>query len=255
MSVIDEVFASPAAQWINRKIVGLPLHASVRASNAVRALIWANRIADTPDVGDVSMQIPATYCALHATEEAAAAFIRSAQVLGYEGADRLSIKTHKSKAITSLIAQQMSNILNAEVSPAISVHEDSDTLVARWKDSDEFSYGLATLSGSFFQNGDGSAKQGFTEEILQRIGDPAVLADLVHRGHQARIRIFYADDDGLPTGFDEPDVALRREAGITLGLIWATIDLNNYPDEKIPFYQQAIATANQIAQEYGRPRR
>ncbi|MEY8099674.1 hypothetical protein AB9F29_20040 [Falsihalocynthiibacter sp. S25ZX9] len=73
MSVINEIMQNEAAAWINSQINELPDRAKFRASSALR---WANGIFDS------DMPIPACFCALHATEEAVAAFISCAKECG-----------------------------------------------------------------------------------------------------------------------------------------------------------------------------
>ena len=54
---------------------------------------------------------------------------------------------------------------------------------------------------------------------------------------------------GYPTGFDKPEESLARECQISLGLIWAAIDMKRNEGERIPFIEQALQTASIVIDE------
>lgn len=78
----------------------------------------------------------------------------------------------------------------------------------------------------------------------------------VKAGQEARNAIFYATDKGSPTGFKKPDESLARECQISLGLIWAALDIKRNEEKLIPFVEQALKTAcNVIADLKKNPRK
>lgn len=245
MSVIDKIMRKDSSIWINRQIITLPDRGKYRASSALRSLQWANGIFDA------GMPIPACFCALHATEEAVAAFVSCAKECGYDEAKRINIKDHMAKATVSLLAQKVSGILY-HYQVAVALNAESQTLVARYIVDDETYYNEASTSLFHFRDHEAQAMPDFYDELVNMFGDVAELKKAVKVGQEARNAIFYASSDGYPTGFDDPSESLARECQLTLGLIWGAIDLTKNADQRIPFIEQALATANRVISELKR---
>ena len=243
MSVIDQIMRLEAARWINEKIKELPDSAKYRAASAIRSLQWAdaNYKAGLP--------IPAAYFALHATEESVASFICCAKACGYGDDANINLMDHQAKATVSLLAQKVSNLL-ASFELAIAIQPENDALVARFIVDGEVQYAEASTKLFHFTDGKvGDPKPNFFDEINAEFGQTGELKKAVIDGQEARNIILYATNTGLPTGFVDPQASLRRECQLTLGLIWATIDVNRNSDGQIAFVAQALRTANMVIAE------
>lgn len=242
MSVIDKIMKNDSAMWINQQIEKLPDRAKFRASNAVRSLQWANAIYES------DLPIPACYCALHATEEAVAAFISCAKECGYGDNAKINIKDHAAKATVSLLAQKVSTILES-YSVAVAYDPRSDTLAARYTLGGEAYYNEVSTKLFHFIDNEKNVRKYFHDELIKMFDDVGELEIAVSKGQEARNAIFYATSSSYPAGFDEPEASLGRECQITLGLIWAAIDIRSHEGELIPFIDQALRTANIVIAE------
>lgn len=231
-----------AAQWINGRIGTLPNRAKFRASSAMRSLQWANGIFDA------EMPIPACFCALHATEEAVSAFISTAKEAGYEDARDINIKDHADKATVSFLAEKISTILKPyEI--AVAPRPDENDLAVRFVLDGKTMYNDASTKLFHFIDKDKKAKPDFHDTLLEIIGNVDKLKREIRIVQEARNEIFYATKTGLPTGFVNPSESLARECHLTLGLIWASIDITSKKGENILFIEQALKTARIIIKE------
>ena len=242
MSAIDKIMDREPAVWINKQIDGLPDRAKFRALSAVRSLEWAN------DIFDAGMPIPACYCALHATEEAVAAFISCAKVCGYGDCAKINIKDHAAKATVSLLAQKVSNIL-FPYQVAVALHSKEDTLVARYVVEGETYCNEASMKLFHFRDNQEYMLSDFCDELIGMFGNVDKLKAAVKKGQEARNTIFYATRTGYPTGFVEAEKELIRGSKLSLGLIWAALDMKKNEGELIPFIEQALKTANIVIAE------
>lgn len=228
------------AKWINRQIVNLPDSGKFRASSAIRSLEWASRNYAS------GMPIPATYFALHATEEAVAAFVSCAKKSGYGDDAKINLRDHKAKATVSLLAQKTSNFLKA-FAVGLRVDSSSDQLVARFTVDDQVHYQVASTNLFHFkQRRDGECQQDFFDDLVEVFGNIENLKEAVIKGQEARNEILYATSKALPTGFLDPESSLRRECQLTLGLIWAAIDIARSERGGIAFITQALRTATLV---------
>lgn len=243
MSEIDRIMRLDAARWIGEKINDLPDSAKFRAASAIRSLQWADRNYEA------GMPIPAAYFALHATEEAVASFICSVKACGYGNDAKINLRDHQAKATVSLLAQKTSNLL-ASYKLAIAVQPESDKLAVKFTVDGVEQYAEASTNLFHFTDGKlGDRKADFLEELVAEFGDVETLKQAVVDGQAARNIILYATDTGLPTGFLNPHASLRRECQLSLGLIWAAIDVARNRDEPIAFITQALRTANLVIAE------
>lgn len=242
MSVIDKIMQREPAVWINNQIDGLPDRAKFRASSALRSLKWAN------DIFDAGMPIPACYCALHATEEAVATFISCAKVCGYGDTAKINIKDHAAKATVSLLTQKVSNIL-FQYKVHAALNSKADTLAVRYVVEGQAHYNEASMKLFHYRDNQENMLPDFYAELISMLGGIDELKAAVKTGQEARNTIFYATSTDYPTGFDEPEESLTRECQISLGLIWAAIDMKKNEGELIPFIEQALQTANIVIAE------
>ncbi|WP_218780071.1 hypothetical protein, partial [Cellulomonas iranensis] len=89
----------------------------------------------------------------------------------------------------------------------------------------------------------------FYDMFVKTFENTEDMYDLVELGYRARVKILYADDEGIPTGFVDADVSLQREAQLTVGLIWATLDMHRHNEKLLPFYVQALKTAKKVVRK------
>jgi hypothetical protein len=243
MNVIEKITGSDAARWINEKIDDLPDRGKFRAASALRSLQWASRNYDG------GMPIPAAYFALHATEEAVAAFVSCAKVCGYGEDAKINLKDHREKAVISLLTQKISSLL-ANYSVGIALDPKNDKLISRFTVDGTIQYREAsTKIFSFIDTVSGNIKTDFLEEFTATFSDTAELKNSLEKGQEARNIILYATSSGLPTGFVDTEASLKRESQLTLGLIWASIDVTRNKGEFIPFISQYFRTANRLIAE------
>ena len=209
MSIIDSIMSQKSAQWVNKKIEELPDRSKFAAANSIRALDWANRIYEA------GMPIPACYCALHATEEAVAAFVSCVKECDYGDDAKINIRDHQAKATVSLLTQKISNILQ-EFQPAIALDEKNDQLVARLTVGGDHLHNALSLKLLHFKDTDEKPTTEFYDHLVATFESVEDLKKSVITGKEARNKIFYADAKGYPTGFDEPEHSLQRECHISL---------------------------------------
>ncbi len=244
MSIIRTLFAHDATQWVLRNIDTLPKRARFRAYNAIRNLEWADTAFEA------AIPIPATYCALHATEEAVAAFVSCAKECGYGDDAKINIRDHEAKAAVSLLTQAVINALQG-VSPAVAYHEEKDVVAARLSFDGEHSFGPASLGMVEFFDGPEKTKtaEHLTDVLHKQFKDQTALRHEVRRIQTARNAIFYANEKGVPTGFHEPQETLERECKIVLALVWGAIDLYDKKSYKLPLVVQALRTATLLIED------
>jgi hypothetical protein len=244
MSVIDEIMQSEAAAWVNSRIDELPDRGKFRASSALRSLQWANAIFDA------GMPIPACFCALHATEEAVAAFISCAKVYDYDDAKMINIKDHAAKATVSLLAQKVSSFLRP-YQVAVAVDTDTQAMIARYIVDGRTLHNEASTKLFYFRDHQQTKLPDFYDELVNMFGDVAELKEAVRKGQDARNAIFYASSTDYPTGFNDPNESLARECQLTLGLIWSALDVSRNAGQKIAFIEQALRTATIVISQLG----
>lgn len=243
MTIIDDFFSNEMVLWVNAKVADLPNKAKFRAFNAIRSLNWASQIYKA------KLPIPATYCALHATEEAVAAFVSSVKVAGYGDDAKINIRDHHAKAAVSLLAQKTVSIAR-QFQPALALMKEEDFIALRITESGEDKYGPASMSAFTYHDDNGAGPSlDYYDAFKKTFESHDELLETLRRGYEARNRIFYADDQSIPPGFQEPEVSLLRECQISVGLIWAAIDVTRNTGTRIPFYEQALRTANLLIEE------
>ena len=194
------------------------------------------------------MPIPACYCALHATEEAVAAFISCAKELDYGDDAKINIRDHQAKATVSLIVQIIVKALRP-LNLAIAFDPKSDAIIARYDLKGEQVYAPAKAELLCFLADEHSAVVDFFDYAIQSFGGVTNLTNEVKRGQDIRNKIFYASNDGVPTGFIDPVKCFERECQVSLSLIWACIDMSRNNRIKIPIISQALRTANIVIKE------
>lgn len=227
-STLDHELAS----WIIEKIGELEGRSKFCAHNAIRFLHWANETIETS-------HIVSSFCAMHATEEAVAAFISAAKAYGHgEFAKKINLHDHLSKALVSILAQRIS-ILASKGKLAVAVHMSGDHLALRIpKGKDGYHFGHLHLSS--FRIGQ-STERDIKEHTL--LGDLPPLEELrkeVAKGADMRNKLLYASNKGFPSEDIDAEASLKRETQLSLGLIWAAVDLRYEHDQEVPFVRDIL---------------
>lgn len=63
-------------------------------------------------------------------------------------------------------------------------------------------------------------------DIVNKYGDVKSIKDEIVNIQNARNKIFYASDDGYPSGFANPREEIRNECKKTLALLWTCVDIH-----------------------------
>lgn len=236
----SEMLVGDIGQWIIGKIGKLEGRAKYSAANAVRFLRWSNDTFDTSP-------IVAAFCAMHATEEAVSAFISAAKEHGHKKyAKKINLHNHKQKALVSIFAQRTSLLL-AQEKVAIAMHPKEDALAYRMQIENGFHYDALHLS-SFSIGNNVTEAEGFLLGDTPSLDEIASEAD---RLASLRNKLIYATENGLPSGFINPKYELARNTGLSLGLIWAAVDMCMHPDHDRLIIDQILSGMAQVIPKKG----
>ncbi|MBJ7277441.1 hypothetical protein JHC43_13240 [Marinobacter salarius] len=232
LSNSSEILEHEVSRWIKESVSRLEGgRAKFCSVNSLRFLGWANEIFATSP-------IVASFCALNATEEAVAAFISAAKKHGHKQfAKQVNLHDHQSKALISVFAQRCTRTAK-QGRLAIALSSERDKLVFRVLDKNGYRYGPLHLS-SFRIHPDN--EEADNSQIA--LGSMPPIEDLeaeVRRVAEARNDLLYATNTGVQTGFKSPEASLLRETQLSLGLIWATVDMYMNPDQDRPFINQVL---------------
>lgn len=239
MSVIDPILSHEVSQWIIQKISELPNTAKFRAFNSIRSLHWANKIYEA------GLPIPACYCALHATEEAVAAFVSCAKYCKYGDDAKINIKGHDEKIMVSLLVEKIVEFIQ-DYKPAIAFDKNTDAIISKLTVDGQPQYNPASTKLIAVFDDSNNLETDFYEKFINTFGGINDLVEAISKGQNLRNDLFCASDKGYPKGFVKPEQLLKRECQATLSLIWAALDIYKNKDEQIPFIVQALKTANLV---------
>lgn len=227
-----EILDHEIAQWILENASNLEdCRTKFCSINSLRFLRWAHDIFDTSPIA-------ASFCALNATEEAVAAFISAAKRHGHEQyAKQVNLHNHQSKALVSIFAARCSGIAE-QGSLAFAMTPNKGALAFRLPTENSYHYGSLHLSSFRIYPSTGAPDNG---DIV--LGDMPSLEDIqgeMKRVAEARNKLLYATDTGIQTGFKNPQSSLLRETKLSLGLIWAAVDMYMNPDQDRPFINTVL---------------
>lgn len=249
LMVVKPLIDNPVADWIYRKgnerLSGRALSCAVNARNH---LVRAQRIADE----EISNTV-AYFCATHATEEAVAAFISSAKEHGYGTlARKVNVRDHAQKAVVSAYVQVISGQAE-EMGVAVALNPSADELITRVKiDGNDTYYPLSLGLFSFNEDIDDPSSEAAFEALSRWFPSKEAMVRRVHARASFRDNALYARDDGAPAlSKDQLDKALHEHALLTLGLIWAAIDVTHHKN-RAPFLVQVLGAVAKVI-EHVRP--
>jgi hypothetical protein len=215
-----EIWDHDVSRWILDKVPHLSTRSKYCAANSIRFARWAGELRE------VSPPL-ATFSAIHAVEEAVAAFVWAAKAHGHKrSANEINLRVHESKAVVSIFAKRARQAA-ASGRLAIAISPDGDCLGYRVPKGDGYRYGELHLSALHISDADEDV------EGIEYLG-PALFSEEIeaeiNKTIGARNGTLYASKDGVPTGFvDAEDIA--ESIVMSLGLIWASIDLHRDPEK------------------------
>lgn len=237
LMVVKSLIEHPVADWIykqaNEKLSGRALSCTVNARNH---LVRAQKIADAK----ISNTI-AYFCATHATEEAVAAFITSAKKHGYHRlAGKVNIHDHAQKAVVSAYAQIISGYMQ-ELKLAVAYNPATNDVLARVRSIDEEPvYPLRLRLFSFNENGEDPSPEDAFDALKNWFPTPEAMIKRIHERASFRDKALYASKGGTPAlSHQQLDDALREHTLLTMGLIWAAMDITSHKEPE-PFVVQTL---------------
>jgi len=232
-SELAAVFGHEISQWIIEQANALEKSRTKYCCiNALNFLKWGCEIIEISPV-------VATFCALNATEESVAAFISAAKRHGHpDQAKKIDLHNHKSKALVSIFAARCSSLAKRG-NLAIAVAPDRKSLAYRIPCKDRYQYGPLHLS--LLRLSSDADKSG--EDTILKVGEnpePEELLREIEKVAEARNNLLYATNKGVTPGFKNPEASLLREIKLSLGLIWAAVDICKNPEHHRPFVEQLL---------------
>jgi len=237
---IRPILEHDIAYWLQRRAAtDLKGRALACAVNARNFLVRAEKIAGIST-------IVSYFCATHATEEAVAAFISACKSNGYPEAKAINLHDHKAKATVSAFAQFISGHAH-DVGLSIAHEPKEDALVARVRDGQTVQYyplGLHLFTFNEKRQSD-THVQAF-EGFSAIFGSPEDMRRHIVARSMFRDRALYASKGGAPA-ISESTLALQLQdhAFLTLGLIWAAVDVVNHKRRE-PFIIQILGAINEV---------
>lgn len=231
MTTIHSILDHDTTKWIGSNIDHLNGRDKFCALNAIRFLVWADEIFEISP-------IVASFCAVHATEEAVVSFISAAKKSGHEKyAKSVNLRSHPNKALVSILANRLAN--SAEKGKlGFSVNPNGDCLAYRLPTNEGYQYGDLHLSIFRLGDSDGQNLDKYTP-----LGDLPSLDEVKKEATDwadVRNKLIYATDKGFRSGFERPMDALIKQAQLSLGLIWAAIDVTRYPYQDASFVKDLL---------------
>lgn len=241
--VVKAIIDHPVAEWVYRRsrkrLSGRALSCAVNAQNH---LVRAQRIADH----GISNTI-AYFCATHATEEAVAAFIASAKEYGYRKlAGKVNIRDHAQKAVVATYVQIIAGYVQ-DMKLTVSHHAETDDVMAtvRIGDADAV-YPLSLRLFSFNENGEDSSSEAAFKAFTGLFPSTEEMVERVHKRANFRDQALYAGDEGGPAlTRKQLNEGLREHTFLTLGLIWAAMDVASHTEQE-PFVVQTLGAVASV---------
>lgn len=227
----NELWHTDVSRWIIEKIPTLNDRSKYRAYNSIRFALWAEEFREVaPPVS--------SFCAMHAVEEAVAAFVSAAKTFGHrESAGKVNIRDHLSKALVSIFASRATLAVH-EGKLEVAVHPDGQSLAYRIPKGEGHVYDRLHLS-VFHVDFDGTSDAG--DRVF--LGSAPFLDDIqaeIRKAADTRNEVLYATDKGTPVGFLDMHTQVKRATKLSLGLIWASIDLHLDPAQGGTFIQMML---------------
>jgi hypothetical protein len=237
---IRQILGSDIARWIQKTAEErLTKRAQACAINAINYLVRAEKIAE------ISTNV-SFFCATHATEEAVASFVSACKAAGYDDAKQINLHDHKHKAAVSTFAQLISGHAH-EVELHIAHTPDQNILVARVPTDAGVQYGpLGMYLFSFNDDPENLSDTNAFLSLSNLFDNPEQMHSHIRERSGFRDHALYATDEGV-NQLAERSLALllQDHAFLTLGLVWAAIDVGQH-ERREPFLLQVLGAINRV---------
>lgn len=250
MTIIKQLISTETANWISTEafnlLVGRPKYCAI---NAWQYLINADKIAHfSPNLS--------LFCATHATEEAVSAFIASAKLNGYRNeAKDINIRDHLHKTVIWTFARAVANHVQ-DLRFAFALHPEENDLYARLDRGNGPEYhplhlGLISYNPD---NADHSSDRAFEVFMLEFADDDEMLK-VINRQTEIRNDTIYASKNGVPAITPKMlNMGLKEHTIITIGLIWAAMDMARHDCHKTALVTQALGAAKRLTEKIATPK-
>jgi len=240
MGPIRQILGSDIARWIQRTAeVRLTKRAQACAVNAINYLVRAEKTAE------ISTNV-SFFCATHATEEAVASFVSACKAAGYDDAKEINLHDHKHKAAVSTFAELISRHAH-EVGIRIAHKPDDNILVASVPTDAGVKYGpLGMYLFSFNEDPENLSPANAFHSFSNLFENPAEMHSHIRERSGFRDHALYATDEGVNQISEKSHALLLQDhAFLTLGLVWAAIDVGQH-ERREPFLLQVLGAINQV---------
>lgn len=237
---IRQILGSDIARWIQKAARDrLTKRARACAVNAINYLVRAEKIAA------ISTNV-SFFCATHATEEAVASFVSACKAAGYDDAKDINLHDHKHKAAVSTFAQLISRHAH-EVGLHIAHKPADNILVARVPTDAGVQYGpLGMYLFSFNEDPENLYHANAFQSLSSIFNDTREMHSHIRERSGFRDHALYATDEGVNQLSEESlALLLQDHAFLTLGLVWAAIDVGQH-ERREPFLLQVLGAINQV---------
>lgn len=237
---IRPILEHETAHWLQRRAAAdLKGRALACAVNARNFLVRAEKTAK-------DSTIVSYFCATHATEEAVAAFVSACKSAGYPEAKAINLHDHKDKATVSAFAQFITGHLH-DAGLSIAHEPGEDVLVARVRNGDAVQhYPLGLHLFTFNKDIQSETHFDAFEGFSALFGSPEDMRRHIVTRSTFRDKALYASSGGAPAmPEDILGLQLQDHAFLTLGLIWAAIDVINHRQRE-PFVIQVLGAINEV---------
>lgn len=241
---IRHILGTDIAKWIQRNAKEkLTRRAQACAVNALNFLIRAEKIAK------ISTNV-SYFCATHATEEAVASFVSACKTVCYPEAKDINLHDHKHKATVSAFAQFISGHVQT-VGLHVELEATEDVLTARVKDGDGFrTYPLGLHLFSFNEDRQSDGHIDAFEGFSGLFDSTKKMHAHIEERSSFRDSALYATDNGFnQMSADSLLLQLQDHALLTLGLIWAAIDVVHHRQRE-PFVVQVLGAVNEVTKGF-----
>ena len=251
------IVESEMALWIRARIGDLPDEAKFRANNALNALYWAGGLSSLHSSLDrqYRFSVPATFCLTHALEEAVVAFVGCASVSQYADLTaQFNIGNHSYKSALSWVITEVTNKFIQDYKLALAYSKDKDLIIARFGGEDKATFAPVSLNIVQVENPRGEPIHSLAQQIYEMYSGETAALKYLQEIAQGRNELMYAAPDSYISGPDDMSHNLRELSKTTLGVLWATIDLWENKDKRLPLVEICIQTALDLAKNASRLR-
>ena len=217
------------------------------ALNAERFLKNAEKIADF--CGATSF-----FCATHATEESVACIITAAKDYGYkEEAKRINLRDHNHKIVVAVYVQMIAEI-SENMGIMINLNENDHRLYFKENANGSIeSHPNILCLQNFSFNPDDTCPNGDAAyfHLLEKFSDENEMIRRIKKEAKIRNDAIYAGKNGVPHMKNEIlKIQLWKHTQLSLGMIWAAVDLSYQNHKGGEFARQFLNAAVKVCDQF-----